>query len=191
MMHAGCGVKRIHHLYNRSSDGKTSSQPSGYFLMEIAKPFKKFLDVGREPPHDPLGVSIAAFVGNCYERQRDLDLMERMKKENGLASLRRFSAISDDELKSYGAVFIPGGHAPLTDLGDNPELGALCHGPRAFLLTKYGPQKEFTYESGAEMIEGIAKSLGSITVDRELVTGDNPMSADGIADKMLEMLAAE
>ncbi|CAO2649784.1 Nn.00g010760.m01.CDS01 [Neocucurbitaria sp. VM-36] len=234
-------------LYNTGSDGKTVSQPSGYFLMELAKPLKKFLDAGhevtfaspegKEPQPDPNSVSLAAFVGNFYEQRRELDLIERMKKENGFTSPRTFSSISDDELKSYSAIFIPGGHAPLSDLGDNHELGrilshfhsnqkptgALCHGPWAFLSTKYGPQKEFAYkgykmtawsdveeklmetifrgeidkvegtlrENGAEMIEGLAKSMGSITVDRELVTGDNPMAANGIADKMLEMLNVE
>ena len=37
---------------------------------------------------------------------------------------------------------------------------------------------------------GVAKSLGSITVDREVVTGDNPTSANAIGDKLLEMMAA-
>jgi putative intracellular protease/amidase len=216
-------------LYNTGSDGKTVSQDSGYFLMELAKPLQKFLDAGyevtfaspegKEPTPDPLSVSLAAFAGNFYERQRELDLIERMKKENGFSRPRKFSEISDNELKNFGGVFIPGGHAPLSDLGDNADLGrilshfhqnakptaALCHGPWAFLSTKYGPQKEFAYkgykltswsegtlrEEGADMQEGVAKSLGSITVDREVVTGDNPMSANAIGDKFLEMLKAK
>lgn len=234
-------------LYNTGPDGKTVSQPSGYFLMELAKPLQKFLDAnyevtfaspeGKEPQPDPLSVSLAAFAGNFYERNRELNLMERMKKENGFARPRTFESISDEELNRYSAVFIPGGHAPLSDLGNNPELGrilshfhqfqkptgALCHGPWAFLSTKYGPQKEFAYQGykitswsdteeklmetifrgeidkvestlkaeGADMQEGVSKSLGSITVDRELVTGDNPMAANGIGDKILEMLAAK
>jgi putative intracellular protease/amidase len=234
-------------LYNTGSDGKTVSQDSGYFLMELAKPLQKFLDAGcevtfaspegKEPTPDPLSVSLAAFVGNWMERTRELDLIERMKKENGFSAPRKFSSISDDELKNFSGVFIPGGHAPLSDLGDNPELGrilshfhgaakptaALCHGPYAFLSTKYGPQKEFAYkgykmtswsdaeeklmetifrgeitkvegtlrEEGVDMQEGVAKSLGSITVDRELVSGDNPMAAGAIGDKFLEMLKAQ
>jgi putative intracellular protease/amidase len=125
----------------------------------------------------------------------------------------------------------------LSDLGDNPELGrilthfhtsskptaAICHGPWAFLSTKYGPSKKFEYsgykmtswsdaeeklmetvfrgeidkvegtlrQEGADMQEGVAKSMGSITVDRELVTGDNPMAANALGDKFLEMLAAK
>jgi putative intracellular protease/amidase len=234
-------------LYNTGSEGKTVSQESGYFLMELAKPLQKILDAGyevtfaspegKEPQPDPLSTSLLAFAGNVYERQREQDLIERMKRENGFSKPRKFSDISDEELKSYGGVFIPGGHAPLSDLGDNPELGrilshfhqnqkptaALCHGPYAFLSTKYGPQKEFAYkgykltswsdaeekfmetilrgeidkvegtlrENGADMQEGVAKSMGSITVDREVITGDNPMAANAIGDKFLEMLAAK
>lgn len=215
--------------------------------MELAKPLRKFLDAGcevtlaspqgKEPTPDPNSLSLAAFAGNWYERQRELDLIERMKKENGFSRPRKFSEISNGELKDFGGVFIPGGHAPLSDLGDNADLGrilshfhknskataALCHGPWALLSTKYGPDKQFAYEGykvtswsdveekmmetilqgeitkvestlreeGADIQEGIVKSLGSITVDRELVTGDNPTSANAIGDKFLEMLAAK
>jgi hypothetical protein len=35
-------------LYNTGSDGKTVSQDSGYFLMELAKPLQKMLEAGCE-----------------------------------------------------------------------------------------------------------------------------------------------
>ncbi|KAH7406568.1 ThiJ/PfpI family protein [Phaeosphaeria sp. MPI-PUGE-AT-0046c] len=234
-------------LYNTGSDGKTISQPSGYFLMELAKPLQKFLDAGhevtfaspegKEPTPDPNSVSLLTFAGNVYERRRELDLIERMKRENGFSAPRKFSDMSDSEVEGFAGVFIPGGHAPLTDLGDNADLGrilshfhksakptaALCHGPWAFLSTKYGPNKEFAYkgykmtswsdaeekvmemvfrgeitkvegtlrEEGADMQEGVAKSMGYITVDRELITGDNPMAANAIGDKFLEMIGGK
>jgi putative intracellular protease/amidase len=234
-------------LYNTGSEGKTVSQDSGYFLMELAKPLEKILDAGyevtfsspegKEPQPDPLSTSLLAYAGNFYSRQSDQALIERMKRENGFSAPRKFSSISDDDLQSYAGVFIPGGHAPLTDLGDNADLGrilhhfhsrqkptaAVCHGPWAFLSTKYGPEKEFAYkgykltswsdaeekfmetmlrgeidkvegtlrEHGAEMQEGLGKSMGSITVDREVVTGDNPMAVNALADKFLEMLEAK
>jgi len=157
-------------LYNVGAEGKTIQQQSGYFLMELAKPLSRLLEEGyevtfaspegKEPTPDPLSVSLAAFAGNFYERRRELDLIERMKRENGFSRPKKFSDVSDEELKSYAGVFIPGGHAPLSDLGDNPELGrilnhfhaehkptaALCHGPYAFLSTKYGGGKEFAYK---------------------------------------------
>jgi putative intracellular protease/amidase len=233
-------------LYNTGSDGKTISQESGYFLMELAKPLQKFLDAGyevtfaspagKEPQPDPLSVSLAAFAGNWYEKQRELGLIDQMKKENGFARPKKFSEISDEELKGYVGVFIPGGHAPLSDLGEDKDLGrilehfhkegkptaALCHGPWAFLSTKYGPGKQFAYkgykmtswsdaeeklmetmlrgeitkvegklrEEGADMQEGVMKSLGQVTVEREVITGDNPMAANAIGDKFLEMVKA-
>lgn len=234
-------------LYNTGINGKTIDQPSGYFLMELAKPLQGLLDAGcevtfaspegKEPTPDPLSVSLAAFAGNYFEKKRELELIERMKKENGFSRPRKFSEISDDELNTFAGVFIPGGHAPLTDLGDNPELGrilshfhrehkptaAICHGPWAFLSTKYGGDKEFAYKGykltswsdaeeklmetavfrgevdkvesalkneGAEMVEGVSTSLGSITVDREVVSAANPMGADALGKKFIEMLGS-
>ncbi|KAF2249895.1 ThiJ/PfpI family protein [Trematosphaeria pertusa] len=234
-------------LYNVGSDGKTIQQPSGYFLMELAKPLQGLLEAGyevtfaspegKEPTPDPLSLSLAAFAGNFYERKRETDLIERMKKDHGFSHPRKFSDISDEELKSFAGVFIPGGHAPLSDLGDNPELGrilkhfhaerkptaAICHGPYAFLSTKYAGDKEFAYkgykitswsdaeekfmetaafrgevtkvesalrEEGAEMVEGVSTAIGNITVDREVVSGANPMAADTLGKKFIEMLKA-
>lgn len=234
-------------LYNTGNDGKTVSQDSGYFLMELAKPLQNILDAGyevtfaspegKEPKPDPLSTSLLAFAGNAYERGREQELIERMERENGFAAPRKFVDISDEELQGFAGVFIPGGHAPLSDLGDHAELGrvlnhfhqqskptaAICHGPWAFLSTKYGPEKDFAYKGykltswsdaeekfmetmlrgeidkvegtlrdhGADMQQGVAKSSGSITVDREIVTGDNPMAANALGDKFLEMLAAK
>ncbi|KAF2279716.1 ThiJ/PfpI family protein [Westerdykella ornata] len=234
-------------LYNTGAESKTIQQPSGYFLMELAKPLKRLLEAGyeiafaspegKEPTPDPLSLSLAAFAGNFYERKRETDLIERMKRENGFSRPKKFSEISDAELEGYAGVFIPGGHAPLADLGDNAELGrilrhfhergkptaAICHGPYAFLSTKYVGDGEFAYkgykitswsdaeekfmetvvfrgevtkvasslqEAGAEMVEGLGTALGQVTVDRELVTADNPVGADALGQKFVEMLKA-
>ncbi|KAL4816983.1 isoprenoid synthase domain-containing protein [Aspergillus spinulosporus] len=143
-----------------SSNSKIVEQLSGFFLMELAKPLQKLLDAGhevtfaspqgREPQPDPNSESLLAFAGNFYERRRENELLDRMKKENGFTKPRKLSSISDDELQSFAGVFIPGGHAPLADLGDNKDLGrileyfhrenkptaAICHGPYALLSTK-------------------------------------------------------
>lgn len=82
-------------LHNVGSEGKIVDQPSGYFLMELAKPLQGLLDAGyevtfaspegKEPTPDPLSTSLAAFAGNWYEKKRELDLVEKMKKENGFS----------------------------------------------------------------------------------------------------------
>jgi putative intracellular protease/amidase len=57
------------------------------------------------------------------------------------------SALTDAELETFDAVFAPGGHGPMVDLADNPDVGrlltalqrkrapiaALCHGPAILL----------------------------------------------------------
>jgi putative intracellular protease/amidase len=57
------------------------------------------------------------------------------------------SALTDAELAGFDAVFAPGGHGPMVDLADNPDVGrllaalqakrapiaALCHGPAMLL----------------------------------------------------------
>lgn len=187
---------------------------------------------GKEPTPDPNSESLLAFAGNFYERRRENELIERMKKENGFSHPRKFSDISDQELEKFSGVFLPGGHAPLADLGDNKDLGrilkhfhaehkptaAICHGPYAFLSTKavgdfaykgykitsWSDQEEKMMETmlggeikkvesslrdaGADMQEGIGEKFGSITVDREVVSGGNPMAANALGDQFLEML---
>jgi hypothetical protein len=45
-------------------------------------------------------------------------------------------------------------------------------------------------EKGADIQEGVAKSLlSSITLDPEVVTGDDPMAASAVGDGFLEMMA--
>lgn len=83
-----------------------------------------------------------------------------MKRENGFSRPRPFGSIDDGELATFAGVFIPGGHAPVRDLGDDPELGrllryfhrenkptaAICHGPYALLSTKNAGDGKFVYD---------------------------------------------
>lgn len=241
-------------LHNTGGPGETRQQPSGFFLMELAKPLQKLLDagyevtfaspLGKEPQPDPNSETLLAFAGNYLERMRESELVGRMKQEGGgggggggnLARPRRFADITDGELGTYAGVFLPGGHAPLADLGADPELGrilrhfhargkptaAICHGPYAFLSTRCAGEGNFVYggykitswsdaeekvmetvmrgeidkvegslrAAGADMQEGLGEMTGAITVDREVVSGGNPLAANALGDKFLEMLKA-
>jgi putative intracellular protease/amidase len=42
--------------------------------------------------------------------------------------------------------------------------------------------------AGAQMVEGIGEKLGAITVDREVVSGGNPMAAASLGDQLLKMM---
>ena len=65
------------------------------------------------------------YYGNWLGRRRDNALFDKMAEEKNLDSPRPFASFTDEELPDYAGVFIPGGHAPIRDLGDNSELGRI------------------------------------------------------------------
>ena len=196
------------------SAGQTVDQPSGFFLQELAKPLQKILDKGhevtfaspqgKEPTPDPNSVTLLAYAGNFYERQRENDLMERMKAENGFTRPRTFSSISDDELSTFAGVFIPGGHAPLADLGADPELGrilryfhkenkptaAICHGPYALLSTKKAGDGSFVYDgykitSWSDAEEKVVETLlgGEVDKTESALKNEGAVMVEGVPEK--------
>jgi putative intracellular protease/amidase len=75
------------------------------------------------------------------ERKRRLDAIPGFRQPIALRDL------TDDQLAEFDAVFAPGGHGPMVDLADNPDvarllaalhakqapISALCHGPALLL----------------------------------------------------------
>ena len=73
--------------------------------------------------------------------------LRRLQEIPGFQQPTALSALSDAELAGFDAVFAPGGHGPMVDLADNPDVGrlllalhrkhapiaALCHGPAMLL----------------------------------------------------------
>ncbi|KAI0781334.1 class I glutamine amidotransferase-like protein [Trametes elegans] len=230
-------------------DGSVSQEDTGVFLTELVKLLGHILDAGYEvvfaspsgksPSVDPLSESLLVYFGNWWSKRQDQELLKRTETENNIRSPRPFSSITDEELKSYVGVFIPGGHAPISDLGDNPDLGrillhfhnqykataVICHGPYALLSTKYAPNSNgFAYKGykltswsdaeeqlvgkvkggeipvkvesalaaeGAEVVSTTGnKLLGSVTVDREVLSASNPTAANTLGSKFVEMLQA-
>ena len=194
---------------------ETIDQPSGFFLQELAKPLQKLLDAGHEvtfaspkgyePTPDPNSESLLAYAGNFYERRREQDLMARMKKENGFTQPRPFSSISDEELATFAGIFIPGGHAPLRDLGADPELGrllryfhqenkptaAICHGPYALLSTKKTSEGSFAYEgykitSFSDAEEKVVETLlaGEIDKVESALRNEGAVMVEGMPEKI-------
>lgn len=198
-----------------SDAGKTVDQPTGFFLMELAKPLQKLLDAGhevtfaspkgQEPAADPNSESLLAFAGNFYERQRETELIERMKRENGFSRPRPFGTISDEEIATFAGVFIPGGHAPLTDLGADKELGrllryfhrenkptaAICHGPFALLSTKKAGDGTFVYKdykitSWSDAEEKLMETLmgGEIEKVESALRDEGAIMVEGAGEKI-------
>jgi putative intracellular protease/amidase len=123
---------------------------TGFWLSELADPLKHFynagMDVdfttpgGKKPSIDPQSIKMIS------SDKRD----EYMKLIKPIEQLWAPVPLEDWQLPmldKHAAIFIPGGHAPMADLRDNPDLRrilphfhlnnkptiALCHGPVAFL----------------------------------------------------------
>lgn len=43
-------------------------------------------------------------------------------------------------------------------------------------------------EAGAEMVTGIGEKFGNTTVDREVISGGNPMAAQILGEQFIKML---
>lgn len=112
---------------------------------------RQLIDVLTERPLPP-GVTRADLErAAAGQRQASADLAAiRQAAIESAEAFRQplcLSGLSDEEMAAYDAVFVPGGHGPMVDLYDNPDVGRLlavlqdkqaaiasvCHGPAALL----------------------------------------------------------
>jgi putative intracellular protease/amidase len=144
--------------------GKTF--PSGYYLNEFGVPADALLRAGyrltivtprgNRPQPDRRSMDPVYFGGSANEMKRIEGVVDRLTAAGQVKSLEE---VMKGGLDRYAAVFIPGGHAPLIDLANNPKVGtllrhfheqgkptaAICHGPIALLAAQDDPQ---AYERG-------------------------------------------
>ncbi|MGF6767775.1 putative intracellular protease/amidase [Paraburkholderia sp. GAS199] len=80
--------------------------------------------------------------------------------DRALNSPYELASLSDDEILSFDAVFIPGGHGAMVDLADNRDvervlrlahsrrhlIALLCHGPAALLSVGDGPDGGWVFD---------------------------------------------
>ena len=151
------------------ADGQ--SIETGYYLNEFGVPAKALVDAGYElvlatpkgnaPQVDKKSVSTDYFDGNEAKMQSIQRFVASLPDIKDTASL---SEILAGDLSQYEAVFIPGGHAPLIDLANNPEVGeilrhfnkqgkptaAICHGPITLLSAQVQPNSYYQAIKGGE-----------------------------------------
>ena len=152
----------------------------------------------------------------------------------GFRQPANLSLMNDEEMATFDAVFAPGGHAPMVDLADNPDvtrllgvlqaknatIASLCHGPAMLLsapddgngqwifdgyrVTSFTDEEETQTPSGLKgmdwYLETALRNAGAVfddgrsawnshvVVDRNLITAQNPNSADAVADAVLKSL---
>lgn len=139
-------------------DGKP--YPTGYYLNEFGVPADRLLKAGYKlvlvtprgnaPSVDERSIDPMYFGGDAGEMQRIRQVVESLPDIRDTLSLKEVLA---GDLDRYAGIFIPGGHAPLIDLANNPDVGtllrhfhqagkptaAICHGPITLLSAQQDP----------------------------------------------------
>ncbi|AFT95867.1 ThiJ/PfpI domain-containing protein [Alteromonas macleodii str. 'Balearic Sea AD45'] len=152
------------------ADGKT--EPTGYYLNEFGVPAKALVDAGYKlvlatpkgnaPSVDKKSVIPQYFDGGESQMR---DIQTFVASIEGIDDTLSLSEVIAQGLEEFEGVFIPGGHAPLIDLANNPQVGeilshfhsegkptaAICHGPIALLSGQSNPQAfELALKSGEQ-----------------------------------------
>lgn len=126
---------------------------TGYWAEEFANPYKILTDAGHEVVvATPNGVtpnvdmmSLRPSMAGGIDGALELEAIIRSAEE-----LRRPLRLSDVRLEDYDAVYLPGGHGPMSDLAFDADVGRLltaqlasgnplfivCHAPAAMLATR-------------------------------------------------------
>jgi putative intracellular protease/amidase len=131
-------------------DGREES--IGYYLNELYIPVQAALDAGYEmvlatpkgnkPVMDPASPTVDHFGGSEAVLQKALDFANTYPAMQNPRSLR---SVIDEGLDKFVGFYAPGGHPPMADLMQDPDLGEilryahstgtttalLCHGPIA------------------------------------------------------------
>lgn len=141
------------------ADGK--HYPTGYYLNEFGVPADHLLKAGyrlvlvtprgNAPSVDLRSIDPQYFGGDEAEMKRIQKVVAGLPGIDDTLALKEVLA---GDLDRYAGLLIPGGHAPLIDLANNPEVGqllrhfhqagkptaAICHGPIALLSAQDDPQ---------------------------------------------------
>jgi putative intracellular protease/amidase len=131
-------------------DGRQEAM--GYYLNELAVPAQAAVEAGyeivlatpkgKQPVVDQHSLVADHFGGSEEALQKALDFVAT---NPGMRNPRSIRSVIDEGLENYVAVFVPGGHPPMVDLMQDPDLGEvlrhfhaeskttalLCHGPIA------------------------------------------------------------
>lgn len=221
--------KRILIIVSNANAIGPNNRRTGSFLPEVAHPYAEFDRANYQ-------IDFASLTGDTPY----LDALSLAGDPDNLAfltgkgweTMQKAVKLSNVDVSTYDAVFVPGGLAPMVDMPENALLkkviketyerngvvGAVCHGPVSLLnvklsdgsylvngknITSFTDEEEKGYaiadvpfllesaltKQGAKFHAAAVWSAHSIA-DGNLVTGQNPASAKGVAEKMIAILEA-
>ena len=125
-----------------SADSLGPEHPTGTWLEEFAVPFNAFHASGAE-------ITVASPRGGVTPIDPKTAPNEDQQREwkEALAALQSTHRLSEMNADDFDALFVPGGHGPMMDLTNDPDvlrlltafdrsgkvIGAVCHGPAALV----------------------------------------------------------
>jgi putative intracellular protease/amidase len=134
----------------------------GQFLNETAVPLMALIEAnydivlatpsGQKPHMDKDSDALLYFGGDEAAHQRAKNFFV---DDPSMNRVRTLQSVIDEGLGGYAGLYFPGGHAPVVDLMQSPEVGeilryfhdkqkptaALCHGPMAILAAMDGARE--------------------------------------------------
>jgi putative intracellular protease/amidase len=170
---------------------------TGYWAEEFANPYKILTDAGHEvvvatpngvtPNVDMMSLRPEMVGGN--DEALELEAIIRSAE-----AMRRPLKLSDVRLEDYDAVYLPGGHGPMSDLALDADCGRLltaqlasgnplfivCHGPAAILSTRI---------HGVSPFKGY--KITGFTNDEEEAVGVAPMAPWLLETDLKEKIGVE
>lgn len=124
------------------------------FLASVVRTFAHVSPAGvdlagpqgrRTGPPSPSGEDVdAAIEAVLAESRRQCEsIAQRMSEINGFQHPANLAEMSDEQMGEFDAVFAPGGHGPMVDLADNPDvtrlLGTLHRSGATIAALDHGP----------------------------------------------------
>lgn len=220
-------MKKVLIIVSNANAIGPNNRRTGTFLPEVAHPYAEFDRANYQ-------IDFASLTGDtpyldALNLAGDPDNLSFLVGK-GWAAMQKAVKLSDVDVSTYDAIFVPGGLAPMVDMPENPLLkkvvretyerqavvGAVCHGPVSLLnvtlsdgtylvngknIASFTDEEEENYakadvpfylqtaltNQGAIFHAAAPWSANSIA-DGNLVTGQNPASAKGVAEKMIAIL---
>lgn len=220
-------MKKVLIIVSNANAIGPNNRRTGNFLPEVAHPYAEF-----DRAH--YQIDFASLSGDtpyldALNLAGDPDNLAFLVGK-GWADMQKAVKLSTVDVRTYDAIFMPGGLAPMVDMPENTLLkqvvketyernavvGAVCHGPVSLLNVKLS--------DGSYLVNG--KNISSFTTaeednyaradvpfdlqtaltkqgaiyhtvepwaafsiaDGNLVTGQNPASGKGVAEKMIKIL---
>ncbi|UOB19581.1 type 1 glutamine amidotransferase domain-containing protein [Macrococcus armenti] len=206
-------------------DTLNDGTPTGLWLGEAAEPYKVF-------ERNNIEVDLASIKGGTVPIDPNSTQNDETKTfQDVVQKLGETLKLKDVVFENYDGVFIPGGHGTMYDLpgdadvqnilaffkDDNRVIGAVCHGPSAFVgaklksgnylidgvkLTGFTNEEETQMkldqnvpfalqteleQNGARFVKGKAFE-SNVVSDGKFVTGQNPQSSTDVAEAFVKVL---